>query len=172
MEIKKRGSQAQSMLLNQRKGLSPVVATMLLIVITIALALIVFLWFRSFNQEAVTKFGGTNIDVICQQVVFDANYDSSSDTISIQNVGNVPIYSFSLQIQKTGSQQTVDITNAVQDWPKVGLPSNEPYSGTIDNNDASGAITINVIPVLRGTSSDGTIKSHVCSNQYGKQLTA
>ena len=155
-----------------RRGLSPVVATMLLIIITIALALIVFLWFRSFNQEAITKFGGTNIDVVCQQVQFDASYDANSQTISLQNLGNVPVYSFNLQIQKTGSQQTVNMTNAVTDWPKIGLPSNEVYSGAIDSNDASGANTITVIPVLRGISSNGGIKSHVCASQYGKQLTA
>ncbi|MGA2130172.1 MAG: archaellin/type IV pilin N-terminal domain-containing protein [Candidatus Pacearchaeota archaeon] len=154
----------------KKRGLSPVIATMLLVAMTIALALIVFLWFRSFNQEAITKFGGTNIDIVCQQVQFDANYDSSSDTLSIQNSGNVPVYSFSLQIQKSGSQQTIDMTSAVADWPKIGLPVNGVYSGAIDSTDASGASTITVIPVLRGTSSSG-IKTHVCSSQYGKQLT-
>ena len=161
----KRGRKGRGM---NKRGLSPVIATVLLVAMTLALALIVFLWFRSFNQEAVTKFGGTNIDTICQQVQFDASYDTG--TLSLQNTGNVPIYSFSLQIQKTGSQQTVDMTNAVTDWPKVGLPVSAVYSGDISSV-SSGAITITVIPVLRGTSSNG-IKTHVCASQYGKQLTA
>ena len=40
----------------RKKGLSPVIATVLLIGIVIALALIIFLWFRGTMKPAITKF--------------------------------------------------------------------------------------------------------------------
>ena len=49
----------------EKRGLSSIVATMLLILITIILASIVFLWMRGITEEAITKFDGTNIKLIC-----------------------------------------------------------------------------------------------------------
>jgi len=47
--------------MTHKKGLSPVIATMLLIAIVVVIGLIIFLWFRGMTEEAITKFDGTNI---------------------------------------------------------------------------------------------------------------
>ena len=67
------------MVKSNRRGLSPVVATVLLIMIVIIIAIIIFLWFRSLAKEAVTKdlgFGEENIELVCDDVVMDVRYNN------------------------------------------------------------------------------------------------
>ena len=85
-----------------KRGLSPVIATTLLIAMVVVLGLIIFLWFRGFTEESVTKFGGTNIKLVCGDLAFESSYSSDSGNLFLSNIGNVPIYSFKLKIQKTG----------------------------------------------------------------------
>ena len=57
----------------KKRGLSPVVATVLLIAIVIIIGLIVFLWFRGMTEETITKFGTENIRFACDDVYFEEN---------------------------------------------------------------------------------------------------
>lgn len=153
-----------------KRGVSPVIATVLLIGIVVALALIVFLWFRSFTQEAVTKFGGENIQLICSDVQFDAGYSAGGE-LDLSNTGNVPIYSFSLKtIGSQGSYQTTDLSQIFGNWPKTGLNQGAPFSGNIGSL-TSGANQIVVDPILRGTTSSGQEESFTCADQYGKTIS-
>src|SRR3990167_6150131 len=102
-----------------RRGVSPVIATSLLIAMVVVIGMIIFLWFRGFTEEAVTKFGGTNIKLICGDVSFDSSYSGGS--IFLENVGNVPIYSFNLKVEKPGSHETLSIDDVVGDWTETGL---------------------------------------------------
>ena len=45
---------ARSKLFMNKKGVSPVIATVLLIAIVIVIGLIIFLWFRSLTKDALT----------------------------------------------------------------------------------------------------------------------
>ena len=49
------------------RGLSPTMATVLLIGLVILIALIVFLWLRGLSQEAVIKFD-KNAELVCDEV--------------------------------------------------------------------------------------------------------
>jgi flagellin-like protein len=151
-------------MLSQRKGISPVVATTLLIAMVVVLALIVFLWFRGFTEESITKFGGTNIKLVCADVQFESSY--SNGELFLSNIGNVPIYSFKLKMEGSGSSDLVDITDATGSWPETGLNQGDVFTGDISSA-AAGAQQIIVIPVLRGTSDKGA-RSHICDEQYGE----
>jgi flagellin-like protein len=72
-----------------KRGVSPVIATVLLIGIVIVIGLIIFLWLRGLTQEAVFKFD-QNIELTCNDVKFSSSY--SSGTLTISNTGNVAIY--------------------------------------------------------------------------------
>ena len=145
-----------------KRGVSPVIATVLLIGIVIALGLVVFLWFRGFTQEAITKFSGQNVQIVCTNVQFDASY--SSGIISISNTGTVPIYDFDLQVTSAGgSYQTLDISQIISGWPKQGLNQGDVFSGDISSYTGS-ATQVILIPVLRGSTTSGTQQSYACSN--------
>ena len=155
-----------------KKGVSPVVATVLLVVMVIIIGLIIFLWFRSFTGDALTKFGGRNIELVCGEVQMLVNYDRGE--FSITNLGNVPIYSVELKITEGRSHSTESITDLSSKWKenfKLGLRQGQIFSDytnplieTIDDADE-----VLVIPVLIGTSSEGD-KTHICDEKNGEEL--
>ncbi|MFH1503616.1 MAG: archaellin/type IV pilin N-terminal domain-containing protein [Candidatus Diapherotrites archaeon] len=146
------------------RGLSPVIATVLLITITIVIALIVFLWIRGMTQEAVTKFGGKNIQLVCDEISFEASY--SEDTLYISNPGNVPIFGMNVKIIGDGSYSTEDLREESNSWPETGLNQGGVFSDILIFNGNQ----IVLIPVLIGESNSGR-KTYVCDeNQYGYSI--
>lgn len=147
------------------KGLSPVIATVLLVTIVVVTALIVFLWIRGMTEEAITKFGDQNVQLVCDQVSFDASY--SGDTLYITNPGNVPIFDMNVKISGGGSYYTLELRNESANWPEVGLNQGGVFS------DSSLSLTgdeIVLIPVLLGESESGR-KTYACDeNQYGYKI--
>lgn len=150
----------------KKLGVSPVIATTLLIAMVVVIGLIIFLWFRGLAQEAITKFDGTNIEIVCKDVQFDSSY--SSGNLFLSNIGNVPIYDFKVKVERPGSHDTLDMQDIVSSWPEEGLNQGGVFSGDISSS-ASGADKITVIPVLRGTSSTGA-RTHDCGEQYGEEI--
>ena len=149
------------------KGLSPVIATVLLVTMTIAIAVIVFLWIRGMTQEAITKFDNQNIQLICGQVSFEASY--SGNTLYITNPGNVPIFDMNVKVIGEGSHQTLDLRDN-SNWPKVGLNQGGVFSDSTFSELISNANQIILIPILIGDSKSGR-KTYVCDeNQYGYQI--
>jgi flagellin-like protein len=153
-----------------KRGLSPVIATVLLIAMVLVIALIIFLWFRGLTKEAVTKFGGTNVELICQDVSFLPNYDEVSGVLSVINSGNVPIYSLNIKISKVGGFETFNIKDISQNWPRGGLLQGRSFSSEDLRSTFSGATSISLIPVLLGESG-GAEKTHVCDEQYSKEIS-
>ena len=150
----------------EKKGLSPVIATVLLIAIVIILGLIVFMWLRGITQEAVTKFGGKNVQIVCDDAKFDAQY--SGGMIYLSNTGNVPIYKFKAKISGEGTSNTVVIGDGDSAWPKNGLNQGGVYTGSLD---ASGGTSILIIPVLIGQTSAGDKKTYTCEDRQGKTIS-
>lgn len=151
----------------KKKGLSPVVATVLLIAIVIVIGLIVFLWFKGTVSEAVTKFGGKNIQLVCEDVSFDADY--SGGNIYLSNSGNVPIYQIKAKISSGGSHSTHIIGEGDPDWPAEGLNQGGAYSGPLGTTVSSGD-EILLIPVLVGVTESEGEKSHTCDDRHGYKL--
>jgi flagellin-like protein len=150
------------------KGLSPIIATVLLITMVIVIALIVFLWIRGMTQEAITKFGNQNIQLVCNQVSFEASYNPTTG-LYIRNPGNVPIFGMDVKKIGAGSHQTVDLRENAN-WPEVGLNQGGIFSDEGFPID-SGVTEIILVPVLIGESDSGR-KTYVCDeNQYGYPIT-
>ena len=153
----------------KKRGISPVIATVLLITIVLVIGLIVFMWFRGLTQEANTKFDGENIELACDDILFEAEYDDSVGEISILNLGNIPIYEIEIKIVKTAGYETKNLKD-ISDWPEIGLNPGETFPGEEYSGDISSVITSEVseiilIPVLLGTA--GNFK---CDEQYGIKI--
>lgn len=153
--------------MKQKKGLSPVIATVLLIAIVIAMALIIFLWFRGMTEEAITKTGGENIKLSCDDVEFSAEYDSTEKTLYITNDGTIPIYSIMIDAFYDGRHEAKDIMdddfNPVPAWIPGMLRQGGAYSGYIGGHVGSGAEKLEIIPILIGNSDEGR-KTYVCED--------
>ena len=151
------------------KGVSPVIATVLLITMVVVIALIIFVWFSNINKEAITKFDGTNVELVCNDVRFEASY--SLGELSVSNSGNVPLYSMKLKILSEGSYSTTDIRDVTNsNWPLKGLNSGAVFSSA-EISEISGADQVFLIPVLIGISEDtGEEKLHTCADSFEKEV--
>ena len=150
-----------------KKAISPVIATVLLIAMVVVIGLIIFLWFRGISQEAVTKFGGTNIELVCDDVQFSSSYSSGS--LLLSNTGNVPIFNMKVKITKQGSFSTQDLSSLSDNWPSIGLRQAGSFSSKNLASEFSGASEVRVIPVLVGSSDSGD-QTHVCEDRHGQAV--
>lgn len=84
-------------MVKNKRGVSPVVATVLLIVIVVVLAAIIFIWARGFLSESATK-GDRVVESSCEDINFETQLVASASqcgggaAIDINNIGNIPIY--------------------------------------------------------------------------------
>lgn len=155
-KMKKRGKE---------KGVSPVIATVLLVGLVVVMGVIIFLWAKSFVKEEATKFN-KNIRLSCEDVQFDASYSTSDEQLEVLNTGIVPIFRLNIKVYKPGGFETTDISELASNWPSTGLKQGEPFSGDI--GDISGATKIVAIPVLIGSSGQGQ-KTFTCGEEYGQE---
>jgi len=99
--------------MKKKKGVSPVIATVLLMAMTFVLASIIFLWARGFISEQVGKFGQP-AERTCEQVDFYAEFVVSEKVLDIVNRGNVPIFNFEIkQIEGGDSRKLKDFTFSI-----------------------------------------------------------
>jgi len=153
--------------LRKKRGISPVIATVLLVAMVVVIGLIIFLWFRGITEEAVTKFGGRNIELVCEEVEFLSDY-SAAGILSVSNMGNVPIFGMKARISKQGGHETLNIGDLSVGWPEIGLRQMGTFSGNL-MEEFAGAEQVLLIPVLMGTSAQGE-QTHVCEDKYGQDL--
>jgi len=82
--------------MKNKRGVSPIIATVLLISIVVVLALIIFLWARGFVTETISK-NGVPADQVCDEISLEVLY--IDDELQVTNLGNTPVYG--LEIRKT-----------------------------------------------------------------------
>ncbi|HED05112.1 MAG TPA: hypothetical protein ENI61_00325 [Ignavibacteria bacterium] len=145
-----------------RKAVSPVIATVLLIGLVLVITLIVFLWFKGLTQEAIIKFD-KNVEIVCDEVQFETGY--SNGILSISNIGNVPIYGIKVKISENGKYETKSLKD-LSKWPSTGLNQGRTFSGDISANVIS-ANSVTLTPVLVGSSKSGE-RTYTCNEaRYG-----
>ena len=117
MNKKKKKLPLIQILPNSKKGVSPVIATVLLIGLVMVITLIIFLWFKGLTQEAIVKFD-KNVELVCDEVKFEADY--SNGILSISNIGNVPIYGIKVKISESGNYETKGLKD-LSEWTNAGI---------------------------------------------------
>jgi len=146
----------------ERKGVSPVIATVLLIAMVVVIAMIIFMWLKGLTQESIIKFD-KNIELSCFDVAFSV--ESGTTGVIIENTGDVPIFSLKVQEESGRSYETKNIDQLDSDWPNVGLNPGEIYESSWSLLGDSATF----IPVLAGTSDDGD-KSYTCDKKWGVEF--
>jgi len=132
-----------------KKAISPVIATVLLIMIVIILAIIIFLWAKYFIGEAIIK-NDAPADQRCDEVDLVANYVGSE--LQITNRGSVSIYRLEIRAVSGGSK---DITS--EEGLNIGESSNIDVGGGYDR--------VEIVPVILGETQKGKKhKAFTCKN--------
>ncbi len=154
-----------------KKGLSPVVSTILLIVIVIIIAIIIFLWARRFIGEIGEKeiLGvRKSVDKFCPEVKFEASVetDASGDKLLYMiNTGDVPIYELSIKQMNTGTGTSIVRNLTIQlEGGSTYNPENED-----DRKMDWGYNKIVIIPVLLGETSK-TRQKYTCEEEFGVEI--
>ncbi len=142
----------------KKKGVSPIIATVLLVGMVVALALIIFVWMRSFTRETITKFEDENIKLACDKIDIQVSYNAGTEEISISNIGNVPIYDVRVKLIGAGGYTTKNIRD-FSAWPRYGLnPGDAKSVGSFS------AEEVRIIPILLGNSDKGK-RTFACENK-------
>lgn len=158
--MKKRGKVGIG--LRDKRALSPVITTLLLIAMVIILAAIIFLWAKFFIGEIIEKeIGGVkkSAENFCPDVNFQAGI--SETELSIINRGNVPIYNINIKMKAKGSSDIEEYENAGE---KLNLGIGQSKLVTL--SDPAEYDEVIIIPVLLGKSGDEQ-KEYPCEEEYG-----
>jgi flagellin-like protein len=95
----------------KKKGLSPVVATVLLIALAMVLAMIIFIWARGWISEQIEK-KGTPIDQVCEGVKIDVELNKVGDVeydLTIASRASVSIHAIDIREESRGSSKSYTI---------------------------------------------------------------
>lgn len=147
----------------KKKGLSPVIATVLLISMAVVLAGIIFVWAKSFVGEKVQKFDEP-IENSCANIDFDAEAYLGAQGMELHliNRGTVPLYGVKIYSESAGSveeQKTLDST--ISSGETATLPLDSSITGNLI-----------IVPVILGKGSSGKTGTYSCGEDYGVSITA
>ncbi len=147
----------------KRRGVSPVIATVLLVLIAIIIAGIVYVWAKNFVGEKTLKFNQA-IELSCPDIKFQAEAFASQNEVNIVNQGNVPLYGMEISKKGLGSVKNVGKfdSNTISDGETSSLSF---PSGTLSAGDQ-----ILVVPIIIGTQGN-TKKAYTCDSSVGQTIT-
>jgi flagellin-like protein len=142
-----------------KRGLSPIIATVLLISIALVLALIIFLWARNFVSEKVQKFAEP-VENSCDKIAFEA--EAYAGNINIVNRGNVALYAVEVRVKGAGS---IGVMQFSESTIAEGESAKVPIVNALDD----GAELV-IIPLILGEAK-GYKKAYTCDEKYGLPVT-
>ncbi len=155
--------------MNNKKGVSPMISTVLLIVIVIILAIIILLWSRGFIKEAITKEIANEEKEVSQRCL-EVNIEriiNEDGSFGFSNKGNVPINAYNVKLVSGGKSEVIEISSEDGGTVNPGFTTIVEKSKIEDKNYGDFE-TIKIIPILLGRSKDsGVIKPFTCSEESG-----
>ena len=142
-----------------KKGVAPIVTTVLLVLIVLVLATIIILWGTTFIPETLAKFDEP-VENSCITVAFTAEISGSE--IFIVNSGDIPIYKLKLRQEGVSSSDTQE----TDDDFILNVGASKSVSVTLDPE----ADELQIIPVILGKTEDGKIQEFQCAESSARTL--
>jgi len=137
------------------KGISPLVATVMLVAISVAAAGMVFVWLQGFMGEQTQK-NNAPIERSCEQLKYSAEISQEGKLVFlvINNEGNIPIKEVYLKAIKEDGSSSVIERNPLK-YSDSHVPA--IFAGNViklsidDIWSVNEVVKIDIIPVLYGT---------------------
>jgi len=139
-----------------KKGVSPIIASVLLITLVVILGALIFIWARGFFKD-VTEKNGKSAEQVCDEISLSVSKFASG--IDIVNSGHIPLGGVRLKKISSGKTSTETIT-----FPQ-GLSAGQ----TTTLNSSVNYDKIIVIPAIIGTANNEN-KLYVCGEDKGKTI--
>lgn len=161
--------------MKKNRGLSPVIATVLLVAMVIVMGTVVFIWMKGSIKEVIYKFSDKNIELSCADVKFDFEYYLKDNfaTIYVVNNGDVPIKDFRVQVSESGTKTTFNLgekdLSESAGTKFSGISSGSGEEINVVGKGIPDASEVLLIPILQGTTKSGITKNYVCDEQYGER---
>jgi flagellin-like protein len=150
-----------SMRRSDKRGLSPVIASVLMIMLVLVLAAMIFLWARGFISEQLEKFGKP-VEELCESV--DFRVEKIGNELEILNRGNIDIWYLDVKMFKDGDSEiskfdfAVDAGKAVKKYVTLVMEDGSNPDETI------------VYPAILGNVKGGSSNKAFTCNDYGVTL--
>ncbi|MFH1638088.1 MAG: archaellin/type IV pilin N-terminal domain-containing protein [Candidatus Woesearchaeota archaeon] len=159
------------MKLNKR-GISPLIATVLIIGFTVALAAVILIWGQSFTKGIQSSTEEqTNTALMCaNDVKFSitgACYDGDKINITVKNDGNVDIQNFTVRLYKSQTDVCSNRSFVTTDLEKYGITTYKAVTCSPSFSSMAGIKQIELIPVIKIATLPTAI---TCSNTIEKYL--
>ncbi|MEM4625234.1 MAG: archaellin/type IV pilin N-terminal domain-containing protein [Candidatus Pacearchaeota archaeon] len=135
-----------------KRGISPAIATVLLISIVVILGIIIFLASRALVKEEVEKFGEP-AKRICEEISFSATYYGGEIEI-VNNAQRVPIHKIKFFVKDGSKTMFVDYSSVLDIQP--GRSRSIDYSLSYELK--------GIAPVILGKKSGATVE-YLCNNK-------
>jgi len=136
-------------MINEKRGLSPVIATILLIVIALILFLIIFMWLKGFQKETILK-DNYPIETACRNINYEASY--SGGIFEIRNAGSITISKIDIYKITGGSTDKAGNLTDIKPLNNARFSLNECEK-------------IKAVPYLLGTTNKGEVREYACENE-------
>jgi len=135
--------------LNNKKAVSPVITTILLVMIAVVLASIIIVWASGIFKEGASKFGKP-VEQSCSDVNLLASI--SGNELSVINQGTIPVYKIGLYIEEEGSSDIVVLDETELSQGTARVFSDAQISSSVTK----------IVPILLGSMKDGTTHETQC----------
>ncbi len=150
-----------------KRGLSPVIATVLLISLALVLVLIIFIWARTWIGEKIQKDlggGAEAIESFCDDIDFSAEAELlGGGKINVNNIGNVPLYGIEVRKRGTGAVENLGIGIFDNGLPKGGGKGvSVDFGGSVSSGDE-----LIVVPVILGEG-ETYKKPYTCAEDFAE----
>ena len=140
-----------------KRAVSPVITTVLLVLIVLTLAILIIVWGTQFIPEKLSKFGNP-IEDGCSNVQFTASLQEGK--LYLVNTGDVYIHKVGLK-SKGAAKSTID-PNEV---------SMNPGDAESIDFDSTGVDELEIIPILLGETEGEKIQEFSCSESSWKTIS-
>ena len=147
-----------------KKGLSPVIATVLLISIALLLATIIFIWAKSFVSEKAQK-SGEAVELSCDDIQFDAEatIQGSNLHVNVVNKANIPLYGIEVRKEGLGSVKKVGLLTGGSGTVNVG--ETKAVDVGLDPGELNTGDKIIIVPIILGEVGEYK-KAYTCDESY------
>ena len=150
-----------------KKGVSPIIATVLLITLVVILVASLIFWVKGFLNERITKEGAlADAEAKCTQLNIDLKnvqiFDTSKLIIDLTNSGSEDISAITLRIEDSFNNINIKTIDAK-------VRPFETFSQTIDVGSVSSGNKVTIIPNVRPPGTGAPLVP--CSGDIVKKVT-
>jgi flagellin-like protein len=152
-----------------KRGISPVIATLILISIAVILALIIFLWARSYISDQTIKLDKP-INQVCDDIQFTAEtiLNGNTLTVTLTNQANIPLYG--VEVRKKSFTSVEPLDQGVKTFEgSLREGSDTTFDIDLTSDELKSGDNILVVPIIVGESNDNK-KSYTCDDGESAQV--